>query len=631
MSRSIWTTLGISATNDTDEIRRAYARRLKQVHPEDDPDGFQALRAAYDQASSMARNGWAVPQSLPPGGEDEYDDGENPYDDADGVWPDESGDRWRPAGAYVPRGWAPPPGDRWNRPDVCEQAVAEADLPDDIRAELARERDLAEAHQALCDQLTALVASRDGDRHEALSGMIRIFRSPAMDSLTTYARTEQWIAHIVGSGGSVVDEMVEPAIHFFGWESRRVGVDLRHAEPVLRRRDAGILLRRLERSADPEHAIWQALKRKPTRIRRIGDRLTPRFAQRVEALLQRLEYDYPEMIQRMNPDTLARWRARLARPVLGPVFLWILLIGPPVMAMILNGFGDFGPPTLPTFLAFWTVIGSAQFALGVGYLHGVTRPRLAWRSSDPWGRPLWQRFGWAPAALLLPVIAGSLPPTWWLPLLLLPASFGLWTWARITSSHVPGPAGAPRDWGRYAGLVPILAYLLVQAAVADMAATALLLGFAGAAAVLQVGADTIADEIAQWNAVHRRRAGAALLAALAVIATAVLGSAVSGWGIPAACGLVTALALADRALVWNRTDPLVVPRRFLMLGGWVGGLVIAVFLPFADFAVRAFVGLSLWLLMAAVLTAADGLFDGRTILPKWSPRKKAGRTPGNLA
>jgi tetratricopeptide (TPR) repeat protein len=49
-----WERLGIEPTNDIKLIKRAYASKLKMYHPEDDPQGYQALREAYE---------WAMKQS----------------------------------------------------------------------------------------------------------------------------------------------------------------------------------------------------------------------------------------------------------------------------------------------------------------------------------------------------------------------------------------------------------------------------------------------------------------------------------------------------------------------------------------------------------------------------------------
>lgn len=51
---NIWEELGIAPTADLREIKRAYAQRLKQTHPEDDPAGFQRLREAFEIAKGHA-------------------------------------------------------------------------------------------------------------------------------------------------------------------------------------------------------------------------------------------------------------------------------------------------------------------------------------------------------------------------------------------------------------------------------------------------------------------------------------------------------------------------------------------------------------------------------------------------
>lgn len=44
-----WEVLGIEPTSDKKEIKKAYARLLKQYHPEENPEEFKQIQAAYRQ------------------------------------------------------------------------------------------------------------------------------------------------------------------------------------------------------------------------------------------------------------------------------------------------------------------------------------------------------------------------------------------------------------------------------------------------------------------------------------------------------------------------------------------------------------------------------------------------------
>src|SRR5690554_2940671 len=55
MNEAYWGVLGLTPTEDERVIRKAYLSLLPGVHPEEDPDGFRALREAYEFALESAR------------------------------------------------------------------------------------------------------------------------------------------------------------------------------------------------------------------------------------------------------------------------------------------------------------------------------------------------------------------------------------------------------------------------------------------------------------------------------------------------------------------------------------------------------------------------------------------------
>ncbi|MFS8148202.1 hypothetical protein ATY78_16300 [Rhizobium sp. R635] len=60
MAETCWTLLQIAPTQDENDIRRAYARRLRDFRPDEDPEGFQRLVGAKEAALN-----WATSAELP--------------------------------------------------------------------------------------------------------------------------------------------------------------------------------------------------------------------------------------------------------------------------------------------------------------------------------------------------------------------------------------------------------------------------------------------------------------------------------------------------------------------------------------------------------------------------------------
>ena len=53
---NIWSILRNRAYQEVGAIKKAYAKKLKLYHPEEDPTGYQILREAYDEALTLAKN-----------------------------------------------------------------------------------------------------------------------------------------------------------------------------------------------------------------------------------------------------------------------------------------------------------------------------------------------------------------------------------------------------------------------------------------------------------------------------------------------------------------------------------------------------------------------------------------------
>ena len=55
--KDIWGILGIDPTSEVQKIKRAFAEKAKETHPEENPEGFRKLKEAYRVALQYAKTG----------------------------------------------------------------------------------------------------------------------------------------------------------------------------------------------------------------------------------------------------------------------------------------------------------------------------------------------------------------------------------------------------------------------------------------------------------------------------------------------------------------------------------------------------------------------------------------------
>jgi hypothetical protein len=411
---SIWKTLGVAQTDDRAEIRRAYSRRLKVTHPEDDAEGFKALREAYERALAYADQAGrrrAVAQAP----QEEESEPEPP----------------------------PPPSepDDWN----VDLALSAADPPPEADPIVGQIQAEEVEHQAAFQRLHDLVEAQTGDSAEMLAALDALLATPAMDSMRAQEVTEYWLASLIVNRAPHADALVEPVIARFGWDHARVGVTTEARIAVLTRRDALSLLSDLRRSGSLQGGAYRALTEKPKGRRLLLNRVTPRLPGEVRALLDLIYAEHQDLLAELDSDALAWWRTYFEKPRFGPAFVATAIIGPILLAKAVAQDGlpglDPGPAWgLGYVISLVGVVGGLNL-----WLFGLARPRARWRQDWRWRAPAWLRLGWAPAILVVLAAAAVAPPSPWATGALGVVAALILGWACITGEVDERP-GEGRAW-----------------------------------------------------------------------------------------------------------------------------------------------------------------------------------------
>lgn len=383
---SIWQVLGIEMTHDPREIRRAYARRLKVTQPEDDAEGFQRLRVAYEYALA-----WAVHASR---------------ERAEGHLPERT--------AAAP---APPPEPEPERmpesppvPAPLTQAEPEAPAHVPIDHELAAKAD-ADVHelQRLFEALRARLDKNARDGWPDVDGDARalaaLVRAPALHNIALQLQAEEAIAVMLLQHAPHGDHLLAAAARHFEWLGREHESSLAPpARAVLERMDDRAFLDHL-RDASNEASLAYETLRNPT------SRLTRWWAafgshRHEVAMLQFLQARHPRLLAEL-PRENVEWYSRiemLPRPSKALLLIGIIAISVAMIGAWANtpGGEDRGDYVLKTlFLGFAILFVVMVF----DYFVLKLPPALVeqrWRG-DP---PAWLGWGWLWLSLV--TIAGAM-------------------------------------------------------------------------------------------------------------------------------------------------------------------------------------------------------------------------------
>ncbi|WP_423606689.1 hypothetical protein [Sphingomonas sp. MS122] len=292
--KSWWQVLGVPRKSDRATIRRAYARKLRVTNPEDDPQGFMALREAYEAALR-----WV-----------EYD--------VDWEEPEEAAAAEEPAFAVVDF------ADPVRAPDPVPALDPAPPEPDPLAEARAAE------HAELRRRTAALDAALRGpwqrDAAALTAQLDAILAAPALIEIAVRDSVENWLADLLADTVPRSDPVLRRAIDAFGWEDE--GNHPHGVWRILARIDEWRVIQALRRGDHALSAGWNALTRAkaPDWQRRISA-LRPGIAAQVRQLFDLADYQTPGIAHSFDPDAAAWWRAHLDAPRFGFVDLLAMLAG----------------------------------------------------------------------------------------------------------------------------------------------------------------------------------------------------------------------------------------------------------------------------------------------------------------
>lgn len=362
MTARIWARLGIEPTGDAAQIRRAYARALKRTHPEDDPEGFAALRAAYEAALGWAQTAPAVPAM--------------------------------PAVQAMPAAPAMP----------ATSAKQQAATPDEAPPPL-EDPDLVLLRREFQRLQEALAAEPPRSAESLQSQLDDCLRSRALETIAVSLAFEDALAGVLWMHRVRADALIERAVTHFGWREAR-----RRQGPCLALAAYADHVRPLREARDGQPRAYRALTDPPRGARLWWRILRYRLDRQVHPVWRSLSAVAKALPAAVNREALDWWDRYFTRPHPQP-----LLIQLASLLTLLGGIVGFAVGSDSARAGQGALLGCLAGALTGSVLTGAYLAAVDWprqwlrdrrRASTPVGK-----LGWMPAILGLCLLAGVAPDT----------------------------------------------------------------------------------------------------------------------------------------------------------------------------------------------------------------------------